>query len=180
MSLNDPPIGEPGTAITIKVSPPDKEAAVKLEQDRDALFPDTGSFLVWGIRPTLENLLNEHKKELTKYHRLLGKHKINLRIRLTHTTIERGVKYTYCGRYVYTKENKYVSKLSNAVLRDEMKEKWNKIGGPPKNPLEGLKFRIFRANGEKTDCCVIPYEHYYNHKFGHLFMGKTAVRMGGL
>lgn len=179
LSRNPPPSGEPGTAFTIKLPKPTAVEAEEKQVLMDTNFMQMGSYLIWGVRPVLDNLLKDHKKELTKYNRLLGRHKIPFRIRLTHTTTVRERKYVYCGRYVYKKNGDFWGKLDDAVFRNELKEDWDKVGGPPHNPLDGLSYRIFSANGKETDCVIVPYNLYHNGNFHHIFANYTAIRLGG-
>lgn len=180
LSLPPKPTGEAGTAITIKLDPPDETAKEQEKLDFQATFVDAGSYLVWGVRPVLEKLIAEHKKELIKYNRMLGRKKIPYRVRLTHTVTRKGNRYVYCGRYLYTKDNKYVDKLSAVVLRAELKDRWSKELIPPKNPLEGLSYKIFIANGQETDNVVVPYELMHDPRFFHIFSKYTRSRLGGL
>ena len=180
LSLDPKPKGEAGTAVTIKIPKPNEEARVKKEQDFQTTFIDAGSYLVMGVRPVLERLITEHKKELTTYNKKLGRAKIPIRIRLTHTVTRRGSKYVYCGRYIYTKDNKYIGLMDNAVLREQLREKWSSALMPPRNPLEGLKYKIFMANGLETDNIVIPFELLHNPMFFHIFQKYTRVRLGGM
>lgn len=180
LSLDPKPTGEAGTAITIKVIPPDENEKHQEDLNFQALFEDSGSYLIWGVRPVLEKLIAEHKKELIKYNRMLGRKKIPYRVRLTHTVTRKGNKYVYCGRYLYTKDNKYVDLLSAVVLRAELKDRWSKELIPPKNPLEGLGYKIFVANGQETDNVVVPYELMHDPRFFHIFSKYTRCRLGGL
>ena len=180
LSLDPQPKGEAGTAITFKSRRPNEDERVKREQDFHATFQDAGSYLVFGVRPILEKLIAEHKKELASYNKRLGRAKIPIRIRLTHSVPYKNTKYVYCGRYLYTKDNKYIGQMSNAVLRNELKEKWTKEFVPPKNPLEGLKYKIFVANGQETDGVVVPYDLLHNPNFFHIFQKFTRVRLGGI
>ena len=179
LSRNPPPSGEPGTAFTIKLHEPTSEDAEEKQAFIDTNFMQMGSYLIWGVRNVLNNLVTDHKKELAKYNRLLGRHKIPFRIRLTHTVTVKGRKYVYCGRYVYKKTGEFWGKLDNAVFRNELKEDWDKVGSPPHNPLDGLTYRVFSANGEETECVIVPYNLYHDSRFYHLFANYTAIRLGG-
>jgi len=179
LSRNPPPSGEPGTAFTIKLPKPTIKDAEDRQILNDTNFMQMGSYLIFGVRPILENLLSEHKKELSKYNRLLGRYKLPFRIRLTHTTVAKGRKYVYCGRYIYKKNGEFFKKLDNAVFRNELKEDWNNVGPPPRNELEGLTFRIFIANGEETDNIIVPYNLFHDSRFHHIFANYTAIRLGG-
>lgn len=165
-------------AFVVKVRHPTNEEREDVEKFQHTIFDQVGAYLVWGAKPVLDALVVEHKKELTKYNQRLGRAKIPLRIRLTHSTVSRGKKYVYCGRYLYKKSGEYVSKLDNAVLRNELKERWNSIGPPPANPLDGLQYRIFIANGGETDHVIVPYHLYHDPRFNHLFIQFTRVRLG--
>lgn len=180
LSLPPKPTGEAGTAITVKLEPPNETLKQEEELSFQATFEDTGSYLIWGVRPVLEKLIGEHKKELTKYNQMLGRKKIPYRVRLTHTVTRRNNKYVYCGRYLYTKDNKYVDVMSAVVLRAELKDRWSADLIPPKNPLEGLKYKIFVANGQETDSVVIPYELLHDPRFFHIFQKYTRIRLGGM
>ena len=180
LSLDQPPEGEAGIVVTVKRTPHDDSEKVKREQEEHALFPDTGSYMIWGARPMLERMMSAHKKDLTKYNQKLGRLKISVRIRLTHTVTRRGNKYVYCGRYLYTKDNKYIGKMDNAVLRNEMKELWTANNMPPNNPLEGFSYKIFVANGQETDEIIVPTYLITDPRFGHLFQKFTRRRLGSM
>lgn len=181
MSLNDPPQGEPGTAIVIKVPRPDHKAKEEVSVFQDAVFSLTGAVLVIRGKPVLDALLFDHKKRLSDYNAKLAMHKIPLRIRLTHSVTIRGKKYVYCGRYIYSTKGKFHGKLDNAVLRnDHIREKWNKVGPPPVSPLDGFKYQVVVDNGIETTMIIVPYNLFIDNRFSHLFHSFQRFRLGVL
>lgn len=179
MSLDKPPTGHPGTAFVIPLKKPDNKVKEKTEVERDAFFTTFGAVLVFGARQVLESMIADHKKKLSQYNSKLTRNKIPLRIRLTQTTTTRGRKYTYCGRYIYGKDGTYYGKLDNVILRrDYLREKWEKIGPPPTNPLEGLQFSIVVANEKETDNIIVPYNLFVKDNFNHILQPYTHYRLG--
>lgn len=180
MSLDKPPNGNPGTAFTIKLRQPDKQVQEADDLEFHAFFPNTGSVLIFGAKPLIESLLEEHKKQLSFYNGKLTKNRVPIRIRLTHSVKVKGKKYVYCGRFIYGKDDSYFGVLDNVLLRKEhIKEKWNKVGPPPINPLEGFKYQVLVVNGDESDHIIVPYNLYTNHKFTHLFTDYTRYRIMG-
>lgn len=177
LALTPRPQGEPGTAFTVKLPRPSNKEREETDIWQHATFAQFGAYMVWGVKPTLEKLIQEHKKKLTTYNQKLGRAKIPLRIRLTHTTTSKGHKYVYCGRFVYNKDGSYFGVLENTVLRNELKENWNTVGPPPRNPLEGLSYRLFNADGVETDIIIVPYNLYHDPRFSHLFAKHTRTRV---
>ena len=181
MSINDPPPGEPGTAIIIKLKGPDEEEIENTAVFQDAVFSLTGAVLVIRGKPILDALLFDHKRALSEYNKKLLENKIPLRIRLTHSVIDRGKKYVYCGRYIYSTRGKFHGKLDNALLRnDHIREKWNKIGPPPVSPLDGFKYQVVVDNGAETNMIIVPYNLFIDNRFSHLFKHFQRFRLGVL
>lgn len=179
MSLDKPPNGHPGTAFVTEVKKPDEKERENTEVERDAFFTTFGSVLVYGSKPMLEAILTDHKKKLSTYNAKLTRNKIPIRIRLTHSTVVKGRRYVYCGRYVYGKDDTFHGKVDNIVLRrDHIKEKWNKLGPPPKNPLEGFKYQVVVANENETDDIIVPYNLFMDQRFHHLLKPYTHFRLG--
>ncbi len=179
MALDPPPNGHPGTSFVIQLKKPDNKEQEEVEVERDAFFQTFGSVLVYGAKPMLEAMLEDHKKQLSTYNGKLTRNRIPIRIRLTHSTTVKGRKYIYCGRYVYTKSGEFCGHADNVVLRrDYIKEKWSKVGPPPKNPLEGFKYQIVVANELETDDIIVPYSLFVNPNFHHLLKQYTHYRLG--
>lgn len=181
MSINDPPQGEPGTAIVIELPRPDLKEKEDVAVFQDAVFSLTGAVLVIRGKPVLDALLFDHKKRLSDYNAKLKESKIPLRIRLTHSTTVRGKKYVYCGRYIYGSDGKFHGKLDNAVLRNKyIREKWNEVGPPPMSPLDGFKYQVVVDAGMETNMIIVPYHLFIDQRFTHLFANFQRFRLGVL
>ena len=181
MSINDPPGGEPGTAIVIDLPKPDGKEKEEVEVFQDAVFSLTGAVLVLRGKGVLDALLFDHKKRLSDYNAKLVENKIPLRIRLTHSVTVKGRKYVYCGRYIYGKDGKFEGKLDNAVLRnDYIRGKWNEVGPPPMSPLDGFKYQVVVDGGMETDMIIVPYNLFVDQRFLHLFTDLQRFRLGVL
>lgn len=179
MKLNKPPGGHPGTAFVIQLKRPDNKVKEETEVERDAFFTTFGAILVYGAKTVLEALIADHKKQLKLYNSKLTRHKIPLRIRLTQTVVVKGRKYTYCGRYIYGKDGTYFGKLDNIVLRrDHLQGKWDKIGPPPQNPLEGLKYTVVVANDNVTTDIIVPYNIFIKDNINNILKDYTHYRLG--
>lgn len=173
-------MSHPNSTI-IQLKRPDLDQIAKEDMENDAFFPNFGSILVFDVLSTLKGLMKEHKLELVKYNKILKENKIPLRIRLTHTVTVSNRKYVYCGRYVYTtlpgNKREYKGKLDNIILRNELKDKYNKVGPPPDNSLEGLKYQIVQTGKRSTNHVIIPQNTFNNPKFHHLFKKQTHFRI---
>jgi hypothetical protein len=169
-----------GTSYVIKLKEPDNELKQDVEGFQAAVFPLFGSILILNARPILDGFLEAHKKKLSSYNAKLAKNKIPIRIRLTHTTVSKGHRYSYCGRFIFRKNGKYVGKLDNTVLRNEyIRDLWNKVGPPPVNPIEGFSFRIVTdESGMETNNIIVPYGKYVDNKYNHLFTNLIKYRLG--
>lgn len=169
----------PGTSVVIKLRRPDPAKKEVADTLRDAFFPTFGSVLVWDARNIIDGLLEDYQKQLSIYNQKLKKYRIPLRIRIKHSTEEKGRKYIYCGRYLYTDKGKYVGKIDNAVLRnDYIREKWNIVGPPPRNVLDGFKYSVVVTRAGEQQHVVIPYNIFHDERFHHLFDKLTAMRLG--
>lgn len=181
MSINDPPEGEPGTAIVIELKRPDLKEKEEVAIFQDAVFSLTGAVLVIRGKPVLDALLLDHKKKLSDYNAKLKTNRIPLRIRLTHSVTTRGRKYIYCGRYIYGVDGTFHGKLDNAVLRnDHIREKWNTVGPPPISPLDGFKYQVVVDGGVETNMIIVPYNLFIDQRFSHLFHNFQRFRLGVL
>jgi len=169
-----------GTSYVIKLKEPNDAEKHDVEGFQAAVFPLFGSMLILNARPILDGFLQEHKKKLSAYNAKLTRNKVPIRIRLTHTTVSKGHKYSYCGRFVFRKNGKYLGKLDNTVLRNEyIRDMWNKVGPPPANPIEGLSFRIITdETGMETNNIIVPYGKYVDEKYNHLFGNLVKYRLG--
>lgn len=168
-----------------------RPVATDLQQkdaDAETYFPNYGSYMVFGVQKTLEALLLSYKKQLSAYNARLTALKIPLRVRAHHSVEVRGKKYVYAGRYLFRKDRVkaggklvtrevYLGKMDNALLRNEMKDRWVEAGPPPDSPLEGLHYTVVTAGSAGTGAVIIRGGDYINPGLRHLFAGKTAYRL---
>lgn len=186
MSIKPPPIiiegNESQTTYSriVKIPGPNIETQVNAELENDAYFPRSGSILILELYTRIKKMLEFQKKELKDYNDKLKKAGLPLRIRLLHGVTVRNRKYVYCGRYLYkitSEGEKYIGRLENAVLRNELREKWNTIGQPPVNQLEALKYQVVLKNGKETKHVIVAVTSFTDTNFSELFKGFLYFRL---